>query len=46
VAKFWLEPVRLQRGAGFGMTELRRVQRLIEERQVDLLEAWHDYFDG
>jgi hypothetical protein len=46
VAKFWLDPVRLQRVAGFGAPELRRVQRLIEERQMELLEAWRDYFDG
>ena len=45
VAKFWLDPVRLQRATGFRAAELRRVARLIEEQRTQLLEAWHDYFD-
>lgn len=43
-AKFWLEPVALARNLGFGAAELRRIQRLVEEHEVQLLEAWHDYF--
>jgi hypothetical protein len=46
VAKFWLNPVRLHRNKGFGRPELRRIQRIIEERQSALLEAWHGYFQG
>lgn len=45
VAKFWLDPVHFQRATGFRPTELRQIERLIEEQQVELLEAWHDYFD-
>jgi hypothetical protein len=45
VAKLWLDPVRLQRAVGFRAVELRQVQRLVEEHQAELLEAWHDYFD-
>ena len=44
-AKFWLGPVALARNLGFGATELRQVQRLIEEHEQRLLEAWHDCFD-
>jgi hypothetical protein len=40
-AKFWLGPAR---NLGFGAPELRRVQRLIEEHELRLLETWHDYF--
>jgi hypothetical protein len=43
-AKFWLEPVRLERSRGFGPAELRRIERLVAERAVLLLEAWHEYF--
>lgn len=43
-AKFWLGPVTLARNLGFGAAELRRVQRLVEEHELRLLEAWHDYF--
>ncbi len=45
VAKFWLDPVRLQRAAGFRAADLRQVERLVKEQQTRLLEAWHDYFD-
>lgn len=43
-AKFWLEPVALARNLGFGPAELRRVQRLVAENQVVLLEKWHERF--
>ena len=46
VAKFWLDPVRLDRSIGFGRAELRRIQRVVEEHQATLLEAWRDYFQG
>jgi Domain of unknown function (DUF4160) len=45
VVKLWLDPVRLHRTAGFRATELRQIQRMIEEHQAELLEAWHDYFN-
>ena len=46
IAKFWLEPIRLQRSSGFSRTEIRRILRIIDEHHVQLLEAWHDYFGG
>ena len=45
IAKFWLEPVRLQRSGGFNRSEIGRIQRLIEEHQDRLAEAWNEYFD-
>jgi hypothetical protein len=45
VAKFWLAPVRLQRAAGLRASEVRQIERLVEEQETRLLEAWNDYFD-
>ncbi len=44
VAKFWLEPVRLQTSGGFGRSEINRIQRLVESNQAKLLRGWYDYF--
>jgi len=44
VAKFWLAPVRLQTSGGFNAAELRRIQRVIEENEISLIEAWNEYF--
>ena len=43
-AKFWLEPVRLEKSRGFGRVELGRIQRLVEENAAFLLRLWHEYF--
>ena len=43
-AKFWLEPVRLQRSGGFSRKEINRIQKLVEENQERILEKWYDYF--
>ncbi len=43
-AKFWLEPVGLARNIGFTPVELRRIERLVTEHRLQLLEAWHGYF--
>ena len=44
-AKFWLDPVRIQRSGGLRRSEIRRVQRIIEENHRLLMEAWNDYFN-
>ena len=44
-AKFWLEPVRLQRSGGFARAELIGIQRIVEQHDFKFLEAWHDHFD-
>ena len=46
MAKFWLEPVRLQSSGGFNRTEIGRIQRLVEENQTELLRRWDEYFNG
>lgn len=44
VAKFWLDPVRLERSGGFDRRELRAIQRIVEGHESELVEAWHEYF--
>lgn len=43
-AKFWLDPVRLDRSRGFKSSELNRIRELIEEHQADLRRRWNEYF--
>ncbi|MEB3336003.1 MAG: DUF4160 domain-containing protein, partial [Leptolyngbyaceae bacterium] len=45
IAKFWLDPVSLEKNRGFKEHELNQIARLVEEYQIVLLEAWYDYFD-
>lgn len=46
LAKFWLEPIALEKNRGFKDRELERYEKLIEEHQQVLVEAWHDFFDA
>ena len=46
VAKFWLDPVRLQSSGGFPRVEMRQIEQLVTENQQMLLEAWNEYFRG
>ena len=46
VAKFWLDPERLQRSGGLRRSEIGQIARIIGENQTFLVEAWHEYFDG
>ncbi|GCA91491.1 DUF4160 domain-containing protein [Microcystis aeruginosa] len=45
IAKFWLQPVRLQSNRGFNRTEINRIQELVQENQEQLLAGWHDFFN-
>jgi hypothetical protein len=42
VAKFWLDPIRLQRSGGFSRRDIARIQKLLRVDQARLLEAWND----
>ncbi len=44
IAKFWLEPVALAKNSGFSDHELNDIERLVNEHQAVLREAWDDYF--
>ena len=44
VAKFWLEPIRLERSGGFSRAEILEIRRLVETHQATLKESWDEYF--
>ena len=44
VAKFWLDPVRLQSSGGFNRTEINKIHKMILKHQQKLLEAWNEHF--
>lgn len=43
-AKFWLAPIGLARNLGFSPPELRKIERLVQEHQHELLETWNVWF--
>ena len=46
IAKFWLDPVSLERAGGFKPHELNTIGKLVRENHDLLLERWHEYFGG
>lgn len=46
IAKFWLDPVRLQGSGGLSRAEISRIAKLVTKHQTELLEAWNEYFRG
>ncbi len=44
VAKFWLDPVRLQSSGGFGRAEIAKMHKIVEQNKAKLKEAWDEYF--
>jgi hypothetical protein len=45
-AKFWLDPIELERNNGFTARELARIAAKVDEHREELLRAWHDFFTG
>ena len=45
-AKFWLDPVSLASSGGMRGTELRRIQRMVEENQALFLRDWNAHFNS
>lgn len=43
-AKFWLDPVRLERSRGFSGKELNQIQEIILDHHETLMESWDDFF--
>jgi len=43
-AKFWLDPLRLERSTGFRPSELQKIRSMIESKRKQLLDAWNEYF--
>ena len=44
VAKFWLDPVVLERAGGFNRAELNAVAKLVHEHRETFLERWYELF--
>ena len=44
VAKFWLDPMALERAGGFRASELNRIAQLVQEHREHFLEQWHGFF--
>jgi hypothetical protein len=42
-AKFWLEPVTLERNRGLGLSELRDARRIVEQNRELFLEMWNEH---
>ncbi len=43
-AKFWLFSVALARNVGFSSKELNKIEGMVEQNRLKLLEAWNGYF--
>lgn len=44
VAKFWLDPVALERAGGFSRVELNVILKLVDEHRERLLRSWYEFF--
>ena len=45
-AKFWLDPVRMERSRGFSRKDIHRIRELVDQYREQLLESWNDFFHG
>ena len=46
-AKFWLEPiVSLHESYRLPARELKKLQRIVEERKDEIIQAWKDHFQN
>jgi hypothetical protein len=45
-ARFWRDPVRLERSRGFRRKEINRIHELVEENRDQLLGGWNEFFHG
>lgn len=46
IAKFWIDPIRLQSSGGFNRTEISKIHKIIYKNKSALMEAWDEYFNG
>jgi hypothetical protein len=46
VAKFWLDPVRIQNSGGFNRKEINEILKLVQENGELLESSWNEYFNG
>lgn len=45
-AKFWLASMEVAVNFGFSDSDLTRIRKMLEINQLQLLEAWKEYFGG
>jgi hypothetical protein len=45
LAKFWLDPVRLQTSGSFSRTETNRIQKLVDDNIETLVRRWNEFFN-
>ena len=45
IAKFWLDPVRLQQSGRFRRADISHITKLVEDNQDDLMRRWNEYFN-
>jgi hypothetical protein len=45
-AKFWLDPVRLERSSGLPAREINKIEKLVTENQQFLVEQWNEFFSN
>ena len=45
IAKFWLDPVRLERSASYNRKEIGEIERLVEQNRDILLGKWNGFFN-
>jgi hypothetical protein len=46
IAKFWLDPVTLQKTGRFRRVELNRIAKLVNENEKYFLEEWYEFFSS
>jgi hypothetical protein len=46
VAKFWIDPIRMEKSGNLRRSEIHAIERIIVENQTRLLESWDAYFYG
>jgi hypothetical protein len=45
-AKFWLNPVRLARSHGFSASELKSIEKMVNDQQTIILGHWNEFFSN
>ena len=45
-AKFWLDPIRLQRSHGYPANEINKIENLVSDNQQHLMVSWNEFFNG
>lgn len=46
VAKFWLEPVEMQRSGDLSQSDLRKISRIINREKDHMIGRWNGFFNG